>query len=29
MSVREGVGWENMYSFSDGGGRMGEHVQCQ
>ena len=29
MSVREGVGWENMYSVCEGGGGMEEHVQCQ
>ena len=29
MSVREGVGRENMYSVGEGGGGEGEYVQCQ
>ena len=29
MSVREGVGRENMYCISEGGGGEGEYVQCQ
>ena len=29
MSVREAAGWENMYSASEGGGRVGEYVRCQ